>query len=90
MRGKLAFAREDPVTTGVANSLAQPGGRVSGVAMLASQMDGKRASLLHEFVPAARRIAILAARSASTCGGGRGGSTRSQKARAQDRCVLCR
>jgi putative tryptophan/tyrosine transport system substrate-binding protein len=30
--------------------------------MLAAQMDGKRAALLHEFVPAARRIAILTGR----------------------------
>ena len=30
--------------------------------MMAAQLDGKRASLLHEFVPAARRIAILTGR----------------------------
>jgi putative tryptophan/tyrosine transport system substrate-binding protein len=58
----MSFIGEDPVAKGVANSLARPGGSATGVAMLAAEMDGKRASLLHEFVPAARRIAILTGR----------------------------
>jgi putative tryptophan/tyrosine transport system substrate-binding protein len=58
----MSFIGEDPIEKGVANSFARPGGRVTGVAMLAAQMDGKRASLLHEFVPTARRIAILTGR----------------------------
>ena len=57
----VSFFGEDPVAKGLANSLARPGGSATGVAMMAAQLDGKRASLLHEFVPAARRIAILAA-----------------------------
>jgi ABC-type uncharacterized transport system substrate-binding protein len=58
----MSFIGEDPVAKGVANSLARPGGNATGVAMLAAQLDGKRASLLHEFVPAARRVAILTGR----------------------------
>src|SRR6516165_8023949 len=58
----MSFIGEDPIEKGVAKSFAQPGGSVTGVAMLAAEMDGKRASLLHEFVPAARRIAILTGR----------------------------
>jgi putative tryptophan/tyrosine transport system substrate-binding protein len=58
----MSFIGEDPVAKGVANNLARPGGSATGVAMLAAQMDGKRASLLHEFVPAARRMAILTGR----------------------------
>ena len=58
----MSFIGEDPVAKGLADSLARPGGSATGVAMLAAQMDGKRASLLHEFVPAARRIAILTGR----------------------------
>src|SRR4029077_20686612 len=58
----MSFIGEDPVAKGVADSLARPGGSATGVAMLAAQMDGKRAALLHEFVPAARRIAIWTAR----------------------------
>ena len=58
----MSFIGEDPIEKGVANSFARPGGNVTGVAMLAAEMDGKRASLLHDFVPAARRIAILTGR----------------------------
>jgi len=58
----MSFIGEDPIEKGLANSYARPGGRVTGVAMLAAEMDGKRASLLHDFVPAARRFAILTGR----------------------------
>ena len=58
----MSFIGEDPIAKGLAVSLARPGGSATGVAMMAAQMDGKRASLLHEFVPAARRIAILTGR----------------------------
>jgi putative ABC transport system substrate-binding protein len=58
----MSFIGEDPVAMGVANSFAKPGDSATGVAMLAAQMDGNRASLLHEFVPVARRIAILTCR----------------------------
>ena len=58
----MSFIGEDPIAKGLAVSLARPGGSATGVAMMAAQLDGKRASLLHEFVPAARRIAILTGR----------------------------
>jgi putative ABC transport system substrate-binding protein len=58
----MSFIGEDPIEKGLAKSFARPGGSVTGVAMLAAEMDGKRASLLHDFVPAARRIAILTGR----------------------------
>ena len=58
----MSFIGEDPIAKGLADSLARPGGSATGVAMMAAQLDGKRASLLHEFVPAARRIAILTGR----------------------------
>src|SRR6516225_4567923 len=38
----MSFIGEDPIEKGVANSFARPGGSVTG-AMLAAQMDGKRA-----------------------------------------------
>ena len=47
----MSFIGENPIEKGVANSFARPGGNVTGVAMLAAEMDGKRASLLHDFVP---------------------------------------
>ena len=65
----MSFIGEDPVAKGLADSLAHPGGSATGVAMMAAQLDGKRASLLHEFVPAARRIAILSGRPPRNVGG---------------------
>jgi len=51
---------DDPVGQGFAASLARPGGNVTGVTMLAAELDGKRLQLLHEALPSARRMAILA------------------------------
>ena len=58
----MSFIGEDPIAKGLAVSLARPGGSATGVAMMAAQLDGKRTGLLHEFVPAARRLAILTGR----------------------------
>jgi putative tryptophan/tyrosine transport system substrate-binding protein len=56
----MAFAREDPVATGLAKSLAKPGGSVTGLTNQATELDGKHVAQLVEAVPNARRIAILA------------------------------
>ena len=74
----MSFFGEDPVAKGLANSLARPGGSATGVAMMAAQLDGKRASLLHEFVPAARRIAFLSGRPLAMWGR-RGGAARGRE-----------
>src|SRR5512143_2482452 len=49
----------DPVTAGVARSWANPGGNVTGVSILATQLDIKRLSLLREAMPSLRRVAVL-------------------------------
>jgi putative tryptophan/tyrosine transport system substrate-binding protein len=49
----------DLVQLGYAASFARPGGNVTGVVILTEDLDGKRAALLHEAVPAARRVAAL-------------------------------
>jgi putative ABC transport system substrate-binding protein len=51
---------DDMVGSGLAASLARPGGNTTGVSILASELDPKRLEVLHEFVPQARRIAVLA------------------------------
>jgi putative tryptophan/tyrosine transport system substrate-binding protein len=51
---------DDMVDSGLVASLAHPGGNTTGVSILASQLDVKRLELLHELVPKARRIGILA------------------------------
>jgi putative ABC transport system substrate-binding protein len=55
-----SFIGEDPVIAGFAKNLAHPGSNVTGVVMLAPELDAKRLDLLHEVVPGARRIAALA------------------------------
>jgi putative ABC transport system substrate-binding protein len=51
---------DDFVGSGLAASLARPGGNTTGVSILAPQMDAKRLEILCEFAPNARRIAALA------------------------------
>ena len=58
----MSFIGEDPVQIGFAESLARPGGRITGLTIQAYQLDGKRLSLLVEAVPAARRIGVLVKR----------------------------
>jgi putative tryptophan/tyrosine transport system substrate-binding protein len=54
----LAFA-DDLVGSGLASSLARPGGNTTGVSLLASDLDGKRQDILMEAVPGLRRMAAL-------------------------------
>jgi len=51
---------DDMVGSGLAASMARPGGNTTGVSILAPELDVKRLEILHEFVPQARRIAVLA------------------------------
>jgi putative ABC transport system substrate-binding protein len=55
-----SFIGVDPIAAGFATSLARPGGNVTGIVMLAPELDGKRVDVLHQAVPLARRIAALA------------------------------
>jgi putative ABC transport system substrate-binding protein len=50
----------DPVNTGLAASLARPGGNVTGLSTLTPDLAGKRLELLREVVPSVRRLAFLA------------------------------
>jgi putative tryptophan/tyrosine transport system substrate-binding protein len=50
----------DMVRTGLAASMAKPGGNLTGVNILAGELDVKRLAILHEAVPAAKRIGALA------------------------------
>jgi putative tryptophan/tyrosine transport system substrate-binding protein len=49
----------DPVEAGVIESLARPGGNVTGVATLSRELGGKRLELLKEAVPKVARVAVL-------------------------------
>src|SRR5262249_38266085 len=50
---------DDPVTTGIVNSLARPGGNITGLTRLTRELSGKRLELLKEAVPTISRVAIL-------------------------------
>ena len=50
----------DMVRTGLAASMARPGGNLTGVNILAGELDVKRLEILHEAVPVAKRIGALA------------------------------
>jgi ABC-type uncharacterized transport system substrate-binding protein len=52
-------AAGDPVRTGIVASLARPGGNVTGLSILATDLTGKRIELLREVVPGLRRLALL-------------------------------
>ncbi len=49
----------DLVESGVIASFARPGGNVTGVHMLTSELDSKRLELLRQVVPTAKKIAVL-------------------------------
>lgn len=49
----------DPVLLGLAETLTRPGGNVTGVVILGPELDGKRVQMIHEALPAARRVAVL-------------------------------
>jgi putative tryptophan/tyrosine transport system substrate-binding protein len=56
----LIVMTEDMVAAGFAASLAQPGGNITGISLMSSDLDGKRQDILLEAVPGAGRIAALA------------------------------
>jgi putative ABC transport system substrate-binding protein len=53
------FAVYAPVEIGLVPNLGHPGGNITGVAVNASDMAGKRVQLLKELVPTFKRVAIL-------------------------------
>jgi putative ABC transport system substrate-binding protein len=50
----------DPVAAGLVTSLSKPGGNVTGLSVLATDLAGKKVELLREVVPGLHRLAILA------------------------------
>ncbi len=49
----------DPVGSGLVESLAKPGGNVTGLSLQAANLAGKRIELLREIVPQLRRLAVI-------------------------------
>ena len=56
----IVFAvASDPVTSGLVNSLARPGGNVTGLSILTPELVGKRLELLTQVVPGVSRVGVL-------------------------------
>jgi putative ABC transport system substrate-binding protein len=49
----------DPVTTGLVESLARPGGNMTGITNMAASLTGKRLELLKEMLPTVVHLAVL-------------------------------
>ena len=57
----IVFAAQmDPVRAGVVDSLARPGGNITGMSIQQTDTAGKRIELLREVVPGLARLAVLA------------------------------
>lgn len=50
----------DPVEAGLVETLARPGGNLTGITFLTLQLVGKRIELLKDLLPRAQRVAVLA------------------------------
>jgi len=61
----------DPVRRGVVDSLAHPGGNITGLASITQELNGKRFELLAETVPGVKRIAVLTSSRRFAAGEGR-------------------
>jgi putative ABC transport system substrate-binding protein len=50
----------DPIGSGFAKSLARPAGNITGISLMGEELLPKSLSLLHEVVPRAKRVDLLA------------------------------
>jgi putative ABC transport system substrate-binding protein len=55
----VVAAAGDPIASGLVNSLAHPGGNITGLSAMVPEFGGKFTELLHEMVPEAVRIGVL-------------------------------
>jgi putative tryptophan/tyrosine transport system substrate-binding protein len=62
----VAFVASDPIASGLAKSLAHPGGNVTGVAVFAEETTVKRVEFIREAVPLAVRLGTVATKVGQT------------------------
>jgi putative tryptophan/tyrosine transport system substrate-binding protein len=62
----VAFVAGDPIASGLAKSLAHPGGNVTGVAVFAEETTAKRVEIIREAFPSAARLGMVATKVSQT------------------------
>ena len=62
----IGFSMSSPVESGLVQSLARPGGNVTGIANIGWELGGRRMQLLKEILPMIRRVGVLAIRGTGT------------------------
>src|SRR5438309_2862468 len=55
----VIVSNRDPVATGIIDSLARPGGNITGLATLSQDLSGKRLELLTEVIPKLMRVGVI-------------------------------
>jgi putative tryptophan/tyrosine transport system substrate-binding protein len=55
----VMVAIQDPVATGLVDTLARPGGNITGLTRLTRDLSGKRLELLKEAIPGISRVGVL-------------------------------
>jgi putative tryptophan/tyrosine transport system substrate-binding protein len=55
----VSFTTGDPVATGLVDSLARPGGNITGISDVSAEVTPKRLQLLKEIAPSLRRVAMI-------------------------------
>jgi putative tryptophan/tyrosine transport system substrate-binding protein len=55
----VIVSQTDPITDGFVRSLARPGGNITGLMRLTSELSGKRLELLKQAIPRVSRVGIL-------------------------------
>jgi ABC-type sugar transport system substrate-binding protein len=55
----VVFLTDDPVAEGIVDSLAKPGGNLTGVSVFGADLEAKRVELIKETLPRANRLAAL-------------------------------
>jgi putative tryptophan/tyrosine transport system substrate-binding protein len=53
------YSAGDPIATGLVDSLARPGGNITGFTVISALLAGKRLELLKETIPKLSRVAVL-------------------------------
>jgi putative ABC transport system substrate-binding protein len=56
----IVFSAGDPVATGLVDSLARPGGNLTGVSPAGAELGAKNLEIIREVLPSAAKVAVLA------------------------------